>query len=132
MQLSSNEKQRLKNKYGEWAIITGASSGIGLDLTTQLADAGFNLIINARHLERLQTVEKDLKVKYPIEIKIVEADVSEGADIDKIIQSTQGMDVGLLIASAGYGTSGLFIDNSLNSEINMLRVNCEAVLSLTH
>ena len=62
----------------------------------------------------------------------MEADVSEGAGIDRIIQATHGMNVGLLIASAGYRTSGLFIDTSLHSEINMLRVNCEAVLSLTH
>jgi uncharacterized protein len=132
MQLSSKEKSRLKNKYGEWAIITGASSGIGLELATQLACAGFNLVINSRHLEKLKAVEKDLKSKHPIEIKVVDADVSEAAGIDKLIQATQGLNIGLLITSAGFGTSGLFPDISLHSEINMLRVNCEAVLSLTH
>jgi uncharacterized protein len=132
MQLSSNEKHRLINKYGEWAIITGASSGIGLELSRQLADAGFNLIINSRNLEKLKSVEKELKSKYPIEIRIVDADVSETTGIDKIMNATQGLNVGLVITSAGYGTSGLFLDISLHSEINMLRVNCEAVLSLTH
>jgi short-subunit dehydrogenase len=132
MQLSSNEKYRLKNKYGEWAVVTGASSGIGLELATQLADAGINLVINSRNFENLKEVEKDLKSKHLVEIKIVDADVSEAAGIDKIIQATQGLNVGLLITSAGYGTSGLFLDTSLYTEINMLRVNCEAVLSLTH
>ena len=60
------------------------------------------------------------------------SDVSETEGINKIIQSTQGLNVGLLIVSAGYGTSGNFIDGSLHSEINMLKVNCEALLSLTH
>lgn len=132
MHLSTNEKQRLKNKYGAWAIVTGASSGIGLELATQLADAGFNLIINSRHLEKLQAVEKEIKSKYPVDIKIVAADVSESAGIDEIIQTARSLSVGLLITSAGYGTSGLFLDTSLHSEINMLKVNCEAVLSLTH
>jgi short-subunit dehydrogenase len=132
MQLSSSEKARLKNRYGEWAIITGASSGIGLELATQLADAGFNLAINSRHLEKLQAVERNLKAKYKIEIKIVDADVSEMTGIDKLIHATEDLNVGLLINSAGYGTSGLFLDTSLHSEINMLRVNSEAVLSLTH
>lgn len=132
MQLSSKEKNRLKNKYGEWAIVTGASSGIGLELTTQLAGAGFNLIINSRHLEKLKVVERDLKSKHQIELKIIDADVSGTAGINKIIEVTQGLNIGLLVASAGYGTSGLFPDISLHSEINMLRVNCEAVLSLTH
>ncbi len=46
MKLSPKEKDRLKNTYGEWAVVTGGSSGIGLELATQLADAGFNLVIN--------------------------------------------------------------------------------------
>jgi uncharacterized protein len=132
MELSSIEKSRLKNKYGQWAIITGASSGIGLELATQLASAGFNLIINSRHLGKLQEVERQLKSSSEAEIKIVAADLSEADGLDKIILSTQGLDVGLLVLSAGFGTSGNFIDGSLHSEINMLKVNCEAVLFLTH
>jgi len=126
MELSSNEKNRLKNKYGQWAIITGASSGIGLELATQLASAGFNLIISSRHFEKLQAVEKQLKSISKIDIKIVAADLSETEGIDKIILATQGLNVGLLVVSAGYGTSGNFIDSSLHSEINMLKVNCDA------
>jgi short-subunit dehydrogenase len=80
----------------------------------------------------LQKVEQQLKTKFRIEVKTIAADVSGAEGIDKIIQSTQGLNVGLLIVSAGYGTSGLFIESSLHSEINMLRVNCEALLSLTH
>lgn len=132
MKLSSNERTRLKQQYGEWAIITGASSGIGLELAKCLAESGFNLVINARHADKLKAVEEELKSKYAIEIKVVAMDLSEQTGIDQIIQTTQGLQVGLLVVSAGYGTSGLFIDNSLPAEINMLRVNCEALLSLTH
>jgi short-subunit dehydrogenase len=132
MKLSNKEKARLQTKYGEWAVITGASSGIGLELATQLASAGFNLVLISRHLEKLQEVENRLRANTTIEIKIVNVDVSETEGIDQIIEATKGLKVGLLIASAGYGTSGNFIDSSLHSEINMLRVNCEALLSLTH
>jgi uncharacterized protein len=132
MKLSNAEKSRLKNKYGEWAIITGASSGIGLELATQLANAGFNLVINARHLDKLQEVEKQLKAISNIEIKMVACDVADTEGIDEIIEATQGLNVGLLVVSAGYGTSGNFIDSSLHSEINMIKVNCEALLTLTH
>lgn len=131
MTLSNQTKQRLKTQYGDWAIVTGASSGIGLELATQLASAGFNLIINARNEERLLKVEQQLK-SYKIEVKSVVADLSDKEGVGKIIQSTQDLKVGLLINNAGYGTSGLFVDASLDSEINMLRVNCEAVLALTH
>ncbi len=132
MRLSPKEKSRLKNRYGQWAVVTGASSGIGLELAAQLATAGFNLVINSRHPDKLQEVEKMLKANSNIEIKIVAADVSETEGIDKVIQATKGLNIGLLVASAGYGTSGLFTDGSLHAEINMLRVNCEALLSLTH
>ena len=132
MTLSNKERQRLKTKYGDWAIVTGASSGIGLELATQLATAGFNLVITSRHVDKLQDVEEQLKVNSNIQIKIIASDVSNKEGIDKIIQATQGLNVGLLVVSAGYGTSGNFIDSSLHNEINMLTVNCEAVLSLTH
>jgi uncharacterized protein len=132
MKLSDSEKSRLKAKYGDWAVITGASSGIGLELATQLAEAGFNLVITSRQLSKLQAIESKLKSFANIEIQVVASDVSETKGIEKIIQATQGLNVGLLIVSAGYGTSGNFIDGSLHSEINMLKVNCEALLSLTH
>lgn len=132
MKLSNSEKNRLKSKYGEWAIVTGASSGIGLELATQLAEAGLNLVINSRHLDKLQEVEKQLKANSKIEIIIVATDVSETDGINKIIQATKSLNMGLLVISAGYGTSGNFIDGSLHSEINMLKVNCEALLALTH
>lgn len=131
MKLSAKEKQRLKTKYGDWAIVTGASSGIGLELATKLADSGFNLIIIGRNEERLSIAGQQL-IRSNIQIKPVIADVSESDGIDRIIQAAKGLNVGLLINNAGYGTSGLFVDSSLHTEINMLRVNCEAVLSLTH
>jgi short-subunit dehydrogenase len=132
MKLSNTEKSRLKYKYGDWALVTGASSGIGRELSKLLAEAGFNLVLNARGLHQLQELENELRASANVDIKIVAADVSESQGIDKIIETTQGLNVGLFIASAGYGTSGNFIDSSLHSEINMLRVNCEALLTLTH
>lgn len=131
MNLSNTKKQRLKAQYGEWAIVTGASSGIGLELATQLAAAGFNLILNARNEDPLLKVAQQLK-SHNIEVKSVVADLSDKDGVEKMIQSTRGLKVGLLINNAGYGTSGLFVDASLDSEINLLRVNCEAVLALTH
>jgi uncharacterized protein len=132
MNLSDNEKQRLKNKYGKWAVVTGASSGIGRELAKRLAEAGLNLVINARRTEELEKIKQDWQAQYQVEIQIVAADVSEPDTIDKIVKATAHLDVGLLVVSAGYGTSGLFMRSSLREEINMLRVNCEALLEITH
>lgn len=121
MKLANSEKQRLKTKYGDWALITGASSGIGLELARQLAGAGFNLVINARQANKLEELAQQLKADTNIEIKIVAADVAETEGIGNIIKATQGLSIGLLVVSAGYGTSGLFIESSLHAERNMLR-----------
>lgn len=131
MRLSSKEKERLKKAYGEWAVITGASSGIGLELTKRVAEAGINIVMVARSEAKLQATAKELKNIYGINIKVIAADVSEPAGLKLIIDATKELPVGLLILSAGYGISGSFIDGSIENEINMLRVNCEALLVLT-
>ncbi len=132
MKLSNKEKQELKNNYGEWAIVTGATSGIGRELTLHLASAGFNLVLISRSLNDLQEFEIYLKKHESIDVRIIATDVSDESGIDKIIEGCSDLNVGLLIASAGFGTSGKFIDSDLNTEINMLRVNCEALLHLCH
>jgi uncharacterized protein len=132
MTLSENEKKRLRDNYGPWAIVSGASSGIGLEIAERLAGAGLNLIIHARSENALLEIAKRLKSTCKVEVKVVVADISESAGVQKIIEATQDLPLGMLVASAGYGTSGEFIHTSVHAEINMLRVNCEALLSLTH
>lgn len=131
MQLSSKIEQRLRNKYGEWAVITGASSGIGFELATLLAKAGFKLLINARNAERLEHAAQTL-AQYKCEVRTVAADLSQETGIEQLIHASEGLDVGLLINNAGFGTSGIFSEGDLEQELNLLRLNCLAVVSLTH
>jgi short-subunit dehydrogenase len=132
MKLSGKEQARLKEKYGPWAVITGASSGIGKELAKQLAGAGLNLVLCARSEEKLDAMENAFRAQYGIDIKVVVVDVAEPDALPAIVEETKGLKVGLIVASAGYGTSGLFTSTKLSDEINMLRVNGEALLSITH
>lgn len=132
MTLSDKEKNRLQTKYGPWALVTGASSGIGREISTRLAEAGLNLIIHGRNEKKLSQLEKELRSGYGVEVKTEAADLSESTGIGQIIESARNLDIGLLVISAGFGTSGSFLNASLHEEANMLRVNCEALLSLTH
>jgi short-subunit dehydrogenase len=132
MKLTKKEKCRIHAKYGEWAIITGASSGIGFELAKQIGSAGINLMIHSRQPETLILVEKELRSLYPIDIIRVNSDLSNLNGIEPIIQASQGLNIGMVVLSAGYGTSGIFIENSIHAELNLIDVNCKAVLALTH
>lgn len=132
MTLSDKEKNRLQTKYGPWALVTGASSGIGREISTRLAEAGLNLIIHGRNEKKLSQLEKELRSGYGVEVKTEAADLFESTGIGQIIESARNLDIGLLVISAGFGTSGSFLNASLHEEANMLRVNCEALLSLAH
>ncbi len=132
MRLPDSEKKRLMHQYGPWALVTGATSGIGLELAMQLADAGFNLVINARQMDTLQATADSLSKTYGIRVIPVAADNAEPEGVEQIIETCRPLDLNLVILAAGYGTSGRFTESSLLTEINLLRVNCEAVLSLTH
>lgn len=132
MKLSTKEQTRLISKYGEWAVVTGGSLGIGLEICRQLAASGFSLVINSRNLENLQAVHQELKSKYDIQVKVIASDLSEENGLEPILNFTKDLNVGLLVVSAGYGTSGLFVESSLPREINMLRVNSESLLAITH
>ncbi|SFF02384.1 SDR family NAD(P)-dependent oxidoreductase [Thermoflexibacter ruber] len=132
MEISKAEKNRLKQKYGEWALVTGASSGIGLELTERLAEAGLHLVINARKQEELEKLAERLRNTYHIKVKTVPADMAHNEAVEHLIQATKDLNIGLLVASAGFGTSGLFLESSIENEVEMLRVNCEALLLLTH
>jgi short-subunit dehydrogenase len=130
--ISGKEQERLLNNYGKWAVVTGASSGIGLALTKQLAAAGFNLVVCARGTQALKMLRNQLMRDYKTAVLVVSADLSTERGVEDLIQATYNLPVGLFIASAGFGTSGLFHQSELKTEVNMLRVNAEALLQLTH
>lgn len=132
MKLSSEEKLRLKTSYGPWALITGASSGIGLELAMQLAGSGLNIMLHGRRALALQKIAQELKEQYAIQTEIVSADLATDDGVQELLQGTEKKAIGLVVASAGFGTSGLFYKANLADEVNMLRVNCEATMLLVH
>lgn len=132
MTLPENEKKRLRNRYGSWAVVTGASSGIGRELAKQLASAGFGLVLVARREAVLAEVARELQQTYQTEVRLVLADLAGSDGVATLVKATESLGVGLLVASAGFGTSGQLVDADLEDEVDMLRVNCEALLRLTH
>ena len=118
--------------YGPWALITGASAGLGEEFARQLAALGLNLVLVARRKDKLQELAEELTKKYPIVVKPVAMDLSRVRFMRKIEAATKGMEIGLLINNAGFGIHGSFLTHDLNRELEMLDLNCRAPLILTH
>lgn len=132
MQLSQAEKTRLHTRYGPWAVVTGASSGIGRELATRLAESGLNLLLSARREPELTQLADELRQRYGIETRIAAADLSAPGGAGVLIGAARGLDTGLLVAAAGAGSSGEFIRASTDSELQLLQLNCAALLELSH
>src|SRR5580704_8200439 len=95
---------------GKWALVTGASAGIGTALAEELARGGTNLVLTARRRDRLEELAQKLAAAHKIQTKIFVADVTEADAPEKIFQFTkeQGIEVELLINNAGFGAYGEF------------------------
>jgi hypothetical protein len=112
----------------ETALITGASSGIGEQFARQLADRGYDLILVARRKERLEQLAEQV----PTTAHGIECDLaSEAAKLPGKVEKL-GVAVDLLVNNAGFGTRGHFVETNAERDAEMIRLNCEAVVTLTH
>jgi uncharacterized protein len=112
----------------ETALITGASSGIGEEFARQLAARGYDLILVARRKDRLEQLAEEL----PTKATVIECDLGSEADKLPGKVNRRKLQVDLLVNNAGFGTRGHFADISGKRDAEMVRVNCEAVVTLTH
>ena len=119
-----------KAKYGKWALITGATSGIGAELADQVAANGVNVILVARRENELRQHAAMLTQKHDIETRYVVADLStpEGVEAVKSIE----LDVGLLIPAAGMEVNGAFEKTSVEAEVKLLQINVISTFQLVH
>jgi short-subunit dehydrogenase len=117
---------------GKWALVTGASSGIGTALAWELAGRGAKLILTARRRGRLETLASELGAK-GTETRIIVADLNDPSAPQQIFDATEGADltVDVLINNAGLGQYGDFYASPIEQELSQVRVNCEAVVRLT-
>ena len=117
----------------KWALITGASSGIGKALALEFASRGFNLFLTARNQESLQEVAAECGRKFKIETKIHLADLSRPEVVDDLVRtlSAIGNEIEILVNNAGFGVQGEFVVTELDQELKMLNVQLAAMLKLT-
>jgi uncharacterized protein len=118
---------------GKWALVTGASAGIGKALAHELGRGGTNLVLTARRKDRLEALAQEVIAKYKIHSEICVADLAQATAPQEIFQFTQGksLNIDLLVNNAGFGKYGEFPTVETERLLEMVQVNCTAVVHLT-
>ncbi len=114
-------------RYGPWAVVTGASAGIGKACALELARRGLSLVLVARREPELRALADALRNE-GADARVVATDLATAEGVAQVERATADLDVGLLVAAAGFGTSGAFLDGDPDEELGMLDLNCRAVL----
>ncbi|MEZ5356304.1 MAG: SDR family NAD(P)-dependent oxidoreductase [Bryobacteraceae bacterium] len=122
---------RLRQRYGPWAVVTGASDGIGRAFAVEAAQAGLHVALVARREDRLRSLAAEIETGYRVRTMVIPSDLSKKSGVEAVLEATGTLDAGLLTAAAGFGTSGPILRANLEEEDEMLAVNCYSAMALS-
>lgn len=113
---------RHAHRFGPWALITGASDGIGKALAGQIAADGINVVLCSRSQDELAALAAELTADHGIETLVLPADLADPGGVDTVADRTGRFDMGLVVLAAGFGTTGSVLETSLTDELEMIAV----------
>ncbi|HUJ41031.1 MAG TPA: SDR family oxidoreductase [Candidatus Acidoferrales bacterium] len=119
---------------GKWAVVTGASAGIGSAIARELAAVGTHLVLTARRRDRLDDLAARLHAAHSIHVEVCPADLAQPSAPAELFAFTsgKGIAVDLLVNNAGFGAHGAFREVPVQRQLQMVQVNISAVIHLTH
>jgi uncharacterized protein len=126
------EKENFRLHYGPWALVAGASKGLGAEYARQLAEKGLNLILVARGEEALQSLSTHIAGQYAVQVRPLALDLSDESSIDRIIEQTADLEIGLLVYNAAYSAIGPFFKIPLEDHLRELATNTRAPFALAY
>ena len=117
----------------KYALVTGASSGIGLEVSKNLASKGYNLVLTARRIDLLNDLANDIENQYGVNVDVISKDLSLYDSPKEIYEfcESKNYDINLLVNNAGYGIKTAFHNTSIEDEENFIRVLGTSVIMLT-
>lgn len=126
------ESAEFVGKYGPWALVAGGSDGLGMEFSMQLARLGLNVAVAARRKDVLADAARSITEKYPVQVRTIEADLGDAESRDRLIRSTQDIDVGLLVYNAAVIPIGRFLDIPAEKHAAAIATNCMGPVYLVH
>jgi short-subunit dehydrogenase len=121
-----------KQQFGPWALVTGASSGIGREFARQIATSGISVVAVARRLQLLEDLGRQLETEFGVQCRAVRADLSEDGFLEKLQDVTKDLDVGLVVSNAGTATPGYFLKEDPRDTMKLFKLNAQAHLEISH
>jgi short-subunit dehydrogenase len=116
----------LRERYGEWALVTGASAGIGAEFARALAAEGLSLVLTARREPRLRSLADELEKKFNIATRVVALDLADPDGADRLADGISDLEIGILVNNAGVGYAGRFDKQDTDRLRSLVAVNCVA------
>ncbi|RJS90954.1 SDR family oxidoreductase [Salinisphaera sp. Q1T1-3] len=123
---------KFAEKYGPWALVTGASSGIGEAFARGIAARGVNVVLVARRADRLTQLAAEIEADSGVRTHAITADLTGDDALQTICDELGTRRIGLLVNNAGAGQTGAFLDHDLDTELAAIDLNCRAPLMLAH
>jgi short-subunit dehydrogenase len=118
-------------RYGRWAVIAGASEGVGASLADQLASRGLDLVLIARNGQLLEQVAAGARERHGVEVRPVVQDLTAADVGERIAEAADGLDVGLLIYNAGAANRTVeFLDDSFDDSLRQIQLACVGPVAL--
>lgn len=116
----------------DWAVVTGASSGIGAAYAKELAQRGLSVVITGRRKEKLDAVKREIEEEHGVDVRAVLGDLAVEQDLHALVEQVRELKPLWLVNNAGFGSGGAFPDLDLEVHLSMLKVHAEATVRLTH
>jgi short-subunit dehydrogenase len=116
-----------------WALVTGASSGLGAEFARQIAGRGYDLVITARRRERLDALAEEVRAKLGVRVNVVACDLGAAGGAAQVLAALDeaGIVPSLLVNNAGFGVHGLAVEQSLARQLEMIDLNVRALTELS-
>ena len=121
-----------KGQFGPWALVTGASSGIGKEFARQIAASGINVVLVARREGQLTELGRSIASDLSVQYRVIAMDLSQEGFIENLAERTKDLDIGLVVSNAGTGNPGEFLKLDRQLLHETLRLNTMAHLEVTH
>ncbi len=121
----------LRERYGDWALVTGASAGIGAEFARALARDGVSCVLTARRGERLEALARDLEKTWSVQTRVVACDLSAPEGVGELAAAVEDLPISILVNNAGFGLAGRFDKLEEERLQQMVQLNCVAPVVLT-